>query len=176
MPGSVIVVNGPSSSGKSTLCRAAQRLLPRPFLFHSFDAVLFGDVLPRGADGRLREWETLRPRVVDGFIRSIRAVAEADNDVVVELIIEDRAMAQRLHDQMRGLDVFWVGLHVSIEELERREAERGDRPVGDARRDLEVVHSFRRYDLDLDADRPVEEAAHALVDAWQHRRSVPPDG
>jgi len=169
MPGSVIVVNGASSAGKSTLCRAAQPRLPRPFLHYGLDVVFFGDVLPRDADGGLRSWSSLRPRVVEGFFGSVRAFADAGVDVLTDIVVEDREGLRLIETTLAGLDVFWVGLHAPVEELERRERDRGDRGSGDARRDLETVHSFRSYDLDLDSTRGAEANAAALVDAWRAR-------
>src|SRR5207245_2127169 len=39
-PGQVIVLNGASSSGKSTVGRELQRILPRPYLFTGIDSFL----------------------------------------------------------------------------------------------------------------------------------------
>src|SRR3989475_10619701 len=39
-PGQVIVLNGASSSGKSTVGRELQRILPRPYLFAGIDTFL----------------------------------------------------------------------------------------------------------------------------------------
>ncbi len=169
MTGRVIVLNGPSSSGKSTLCKAVQAVLPRPFLFFSFDMFLFGDMLSRTSDGAVREWSEIRPRVEEGFRRSIRSLADAGNDVLVELIVEDQSWLEKLEEALLGLDVFWVGLHAPVQELERRERKRGGRAIGDARRDAEIVHSFRAYDLDLDTTEGVDANVAALVDAWTGR-------
>jgi len=171
VPGSIIVVNGPSSSGKSTLCRAAQVQLPRAFLFQTLDTYFFGDLLPRDQEGRVREWTSFRPRIVDGFFRSLKAFALSDVDVISELILEDASEVARLEQEVDGLDVFWVGLHAPVEELERRERERGNRTAGDARRDVETVHGFRSYDLDLDTTRGVAANTAELVSAWTATRA-----
>lgn len=163
MSGRLILVHGASSAGKSTLCRAAQRELPAPFLFHSPD-LFFGDALPP-------DWPVIRDRFFRGFHRSLAAFAEAEVDVIADYIIESSAMLDDLEAAVRGLDVLWVGLHTPIEELERRERERGDRTLGDARRDLETVHGFRRYDLELDGTRPPQENARQLAETWRLRQT-----
>ena len=38
MPGRIILLNGASSSGKSTIARELQRILPRPHLFAGIDS------------------------------------------------------------------------------------------------------------------------------------------
>lgn len=47
--------------------------------------------------------------------------------------------------------VFFVQLYCEIEELERREAAREDRPPGLARRQFDAVYSFNDYDLWIDS-------------------------
>ncbi|GGR32123.1 hypothetical protein GCM10008957_48430 [Deinococcus ruber] len=47
-PGRIILLNGASSAGKSTLCRAIQAQIDEPFLQYSLDFFMFGhEVLPR---------------------------------------------------------------------------------------------------------------------------------
>ncbi|MGJ9413309.1 hypothetical protein ACHAAC_11440 [Aeromicrobium sp. CF4.19] len=169
--GSLILVNGASSAGKSILCRAAQSTLPRAFLHHSLDTVFFGDALARDASGRPRDWSVLRPRVVDGFMRGLRGFLDAGVDVLCDYIVEDTAGRDRLVDVLDGADVFWVGLHVPLPELQRRERARGDRRVGDARQDLATVHTFLRYDLELDGTQSPEENAQRLLAAWSRRQT-----
>lgn len=171
MPGRVILVNGASSAGKSTLCRAVQNVLPAPFLHYSLDLFFFTDVLPRDDTGKLRDWPTFRPRIVDGFVRSLAAFAEVGVDVIADHIIEDRHGLDRLELALEPFDVFWVGLHAPVDELERRERLRADRDVGDARRDAATVHGFRSYDLDLDGTNGVEANAATLVRAWSARQA-----
>jgi chloramphenicol 3-O phosphotransferase len=56
MPGSLILISGAFSAGKTTLAHALRDALPVPFLHFSLDFLLFGDaVLPRTPDGTLRD-------------------------------------------------------------------------------------------------------------------------
>jgi chloramphenicol 3-O phosphotransferase len=68
--------------------------------------------------------------------------------------------------------VFLVGVHCPLEELERRERARGDRGVGDARRDLETVHTFCAYDLEVDSTAPPEQNAARILAAWERSRGT----
>lgn len=161
MSGRLILVHGASSAGKSTLCRAAQRVLPAPFLYHSPD-LYFRDALPPG-------WRDLRDGFFAAFHRTYRVFSEQGVDVISDYIIESPEAFAELTSELEGIDVFWVGLHTPLEMLEQRERARGDRPVGDARRDLETVHTFRAYDLDLDGTQPPDVNAHLLAESWQRR-------
>ena len=48
----IILVNGPSSAGKTTLCRALQAAIPEPYLVAAFDDFIFMSAprYYRGAD------------------------------------------------------------------------------------------------------------------------------
>jgi chloramphenicol 3-O phosphotransferase len=170
--GFVIVINGASSSGKSTLARAVQDRFPEPLLKFGLDVFLDGDILPMRQirDGRV-DWKTLRPSVMDGFHDCLAALTEAGNNLIVDHVFESTTDFDRLTDAIRGSFTFIVGLHCDLHELERRETARGDRGSGDARADLATVHQFCTYDLELHSDAAtVDENADALIDAWNASR------
>lgn len=164
--GRLILVNGASSAGKSTLCRALQGALPLPFLHFSPDLFLFGEVLP---PPRVRDWAAQRPQVFEGFHRCLPALLDAGNNLVVDHIIETPEMWAQLRELLAGYDVFLIGLRCPVEELERRERARGDRRLGDARRDAGTVHTFTPYDLELDCTAPLEENVGKVVRGWEGR-------
>ncbi|MVN85464.1 AAA family ATPase [Deinococcus sp. HMF7620] len=172
MTPALILVNGASSAGKSTLCRALRDALPGAFLHFSLDFFMFdAQVLPRTPEGRLRDWATLRPRVFEGFHRCLPALLTAGNDLVVDYIIETPEMWAEFCTQLAEFDVFLVGVQCSVEELERREIARGDRGLGDARRDAETVHTFTAYDLTLDCTIPLAQNVARVSQAWQDREA-----
>lgn len=171
MRGSIILLNGATSSGKSTLARALQAALDGPFWHLSIDHLLDAGVLPRERIERGDfAWAELRPAFFDGFHRCLPVLAEAGNALIVEHIVETEAWRRKLLDLLAPFDVFYVGLHCPLEELERREAARGDRPLGQARIDFASVHAGSLYDLDVDATTPVAAQVQAVAAAWRARR------
>ena len=168
--GKIIIINGPSSSGKTTLSLALQKRLSMPFIRFSFDLFIENKILPRDqVDRGTFSWPAMRPAVFDGLHRCIPALASAGNNVIFDHIIETEGW---LHDLIRYLadfDVFFVGLHCSIEELERREIQRGDRRIGEARADSKIVHSFGVYDLELNSEKPTDDNARILIGEWKKR-------
>ena len=66
-------------------------------------------------------------------------------------------------------EVFFVGVHRPLLELERRERQRADRRIGDARSDFHAVRRFREYDLEIDATQPTESNVMRLITACQSR-------
>ena len=170
MPGSLILVNGASSAGKTTLCRAVRDALPRPFLHFSLDFFMFdANVLPRTPEGKIRDWPQLRPQVFQGFHRCLPALLNAGNNLVVDYIIETPGMWAEFREFLSGYDVWLVGVHCPVDELERREQARADRRVGDA----ETVHTFTNYDLELECMEPLEHNVQKVIQAWEKRTVKP---
>ena len=169
----IILINGASSAGKSTLAKAFQALVDEPFLRFSLDLLMFGgEVLParRDTSGAFA-WPSMRPLLFDGYYRCIAALASAGNNIVVDYIIETQDQLDRLVYLLAPFDVFYVGLHCPLPELERRERQRGDRRIGDARRDQELINCFGPYDAELDGTSSVDANAASLIALWKARRS-----
>lgn len=166
----IIILHGPSSSGKSTLGRAVQARIELPFWRISIDTLRDGGVLPsaRIASGEFA-WHGLRTAFFDGFHQSLRAYAQAGNNLIIEHIFDMPGWIEQVATLLLPFDVFFVGLHAPLPELVRREAERGDRRIGDAARDFETVHRGLSYDYEVASDRPPEANADALIAAWRQR-------
>ena len=155
--GAIIMLNGASSSGKSTLARGLQTVLPDPFLHFNSDQLVDGGAIPnRRNESAPFGWPgTMRTRFFDGFHRSIPAMVAAGNNLVVEHIIEFREWREQLRQLLDGMDIFLVGIHCDLDELDRREKARGDRRAGEGRTHVEVdgIHGFGAYDLEIDTYR-----------------------
>ncbi len=169
-PGKIILLHGASSSGKSTLARALQQRLAEPFYHVSIDHLRDAGLLPteRIRSGEFA-WPALRPAFFEGFHRSLAALAGAGNNLVVEHIVETEAWLARLLELLSAFDVYFVAVQCPLEELEARERARGDRRIGEARRDFETIHEFATYDFEVDATRPLERNVEELVGAWEAR-------
>ena len=161
----IILLNGASSAGKTTLGRALQAHLPHPYFYFSSDQLVEAQVLPavdRQADAGPWAWRTVRPRFFDGFHRCIAALAAAGNPLIVEHVLEHQAWCDELVRLLAPFDVFFVGVHCPLDELERRERTRGDRRPGEGRAHLaEGVHTWGPYDFAVDtaAHTPAANAA-----------------
>lgn len=171
MTGKIILLNGASSSGKSTLAQALQSALDEPFWHFSIDHLIAANILPRARiDTGEFPWRDLRPQFFAGFHHCLPALATAGNNLIVEHIIETEAWMQRLLQLLHPIDVFFVGLHCPLPELERREIQRGNRRIGEARADFAITHSFGLYDFEVNTTLPVHENVKAVIAAWQQRR------
>ena len=159
----VILLNGTSSAGKSTLARAIQDAMDVPYLHTGLDHFL--QRYPRRFMGQLDGWDDalrdgrlvalprvgpLGLRLFDGMYAAVAALARAGTHVVVDDVIHDARVLARAAERLRGLRALFVGVRCTLEELERRERERGDRTPGEARLFEAAVHAHGAYDLELD--------------------------
>lgn len=140
--GRIIFLNGVSSSGKSSLATELQRRLPEPFLHFQLDA--FIEMLPRLDD------VALFMRMASGMHRSIAAMAEAGNNLIVDHVVIEKEWLDECLEFLDGSSVLFVGLHCPLEELERRERGRDVRRQGFARAQIVKIHTHKVYDVEVD--------------------------
>lgn len=176
---SLILVNGPSSAGKTTLCRALQAAIEQPYLVVGFDDFIFMSATRyyRGADTAQQSetdaWTALGAELVktsppgspvsvtarfgpvfrhllDAMAPAVRTLIDRGNPVIFDHVLHDRLMYESYLAASAGLDVFTGGVTCPLDVLEMRERVRGDRVLGRARGLSEVAHTFCAYDTMID--------------------------
>ena len=169
MTATCIVLNGTSCSGKSSIAAALQERWPRPLQVTGIDTFLasqskrFFAIGGRGATGF--SWV---PVTVDGqpafdvvpgplglaMIKASQAYWAACAGAGLDQVIDDVWLVTDqpagLQDALSAANTLWVGVHCPLAIAEQRERERGDRIVGTVRGQYALVHTFRKYDLDVD--------------------------
>jgi chloramphenicol 3-O phosphotransferase len=169
----VIVVNGGSSSGKTSLVRQVQGMLAEPWLAASIDD--FVDSLPPAlqdsaagfgvvAGGAVVVGEVFG-RLEAAWMAGIAAIVRAGAPVIVDDVFLGGAASQgRWRAALAGLPVAWVGVHCDPEVAARREASRGDREPGMAVLQATAVHEDVAYDVAVDTTRTsAEDCARTIV-------------
>lgn len=158
MTASIIIINGTSSAGKSSLARAFQAQTNHQWVRLSIDDCF--RAFPAGANLHTVPYERLR-RV---FYQNMALWAAEDFDLIIDTVFEEPACLSKALNALQPYRVWLVALHCPLEELERRELVRGNRPLGLARSQFNKVHSYCDYDLELNSHTsPVEENARAIV-------------
>lgn len=110
------------------------------------------------------DWKEHRSNFFDGFYRSVVAYASAGNNILLEHILEKDQWVFDLALLLEPFDVFFVGLHCDLDELNKRETLRADRPIGSAADDYHRIHVGQRYDLELSAGRNTQEPSAISVE------------
>lgn len=197
-PGSVILLNGASSAGKSTLAKAVQDLLDAPYLCLGID--LFFDALPQRYLGRVAPdavpspqahegivWVCTEPggqgfrelqvgpvgqRLWSGMRHAAGALARRGNHVILDDVVLDREALIDYVAALDGVPILLVGVTCPPAVLDAREAARGDRMRGLAAAWLPLVEAHAPpYDVMVDTGACTpEECARAIKAAAEQGR------
>lgn len=171
-PGTLIILNGTSSSGKSSILAQLQRMLPGPFLDAGIDKFIF--MLP-SAYRDLPLWNEILGRadqageqghvLFSGMHHALAALVQRGNHLLADHVLVERAWVQECALLFAELPAYLIGIHCPLPVLEERERNRKDRTLGQARLQFDVVHKYTLYDLEIDTSlAPVEECAQRIVD------------
>lgn len=189
----IIILNGPSAAGKSTLQKEIQRTftdlyltmgvddffdrpLPQEFDKHS-QSIVNNELVRKGVksvDDQGRPIFTLivgpgGMRAVSGMHRAFGAFASAGNNLVIDYILYDLEWLPELVACLEDHRVYFVGITTPLEVVEAREKARGTSPVGHARSHYNTVHAHNEYDLELDtSNMSAQEAALKIKEFIQH--------
>ena len=151
----VILLNGPSSAGKSSIEKALQQLL----LDRGTDAVILSldDYLQMSANEPI--WEddvfAIMPRMCEG----IEAALRDGKTVIIDHVITSFRIWHALYNAVSESQKKTVLVSCDVETLRRREAERGDRCVASAEASGQYLYPKTGYDLCVDSS----EASPAIL-------------
>jgi chloramphenicol 3-O phosphotransferase len=189
----VIVLNGPSSTGKSTLATALQRRLTaegRCWFVYAMDdyfaKVPFAWVTAGTHVGEHAD-EGVVLEIVDGEFRmrlgpigrqvlaawrgAVGAAARAGLNVIADDVVLTDEEWRGWQAELAGVDAHWVRVHVDLDVLEERERARGDRMPGQARSQYDAAYRYPTYDATVDTGRlAADDAAAAVLADWRARR------
>jgi chloramphenicol 3-O phosphotransferase len=162
----IIILNGVSSVGKTSVARALQKIAAEPLLLVSMD--IFLEMLPERmighADGLIFDVQEkngkpsviirsgpVLARTLRGMRHAVAAMAAQGNDLIVDDVMLGRGEALEYQTLLSQFDLRMVGVFAPLAVIEAREQARGDREIGLARWQYDQVHQGLTYDLELDA-------------------------
>lgn len=158
-----IILNGTSSSGKSSIARYLIKNLQMPIVYMSIDVFLemvdFRYIDCLETDGITSNCEKL----ILGYQRSALAMNAENNFVLMDHVLQENSWKQHLNG-LGVLDRFLkVGVYCDLEVAEAREVARGDRPLGLCRLQHSKVHSGLKYDIVVDTSATESTEAGEIV-------------
>jgi chloramphenicol 3-O phosphotransferase len=178
----VIVLNGGSSSGKSSLATCLQQQLSGTWLTLGIDDLIralshgptdrgAGGSLEFAPDGSIAVGEKFRSAEA-AWYEGLAAIARAGTGVIVDdVFLESGASQARLRRVLQSLAVLWVGVRCQPDVAEAREFQREGRVRGMARDQAERVHVGVSYDIVVDTtDTPSMECATSIAARIAARR------
>jgi chloramphenicol 3-O phosphotransferase len=162
-PGTIIILNGVSSSGKTTFTRALQEYLKEPYFWIGNDT--FCDMYPSIL--WQRDWVSALHHSLTAMIYTIRTFSDLGYNCIVDQVFlntdTEGDLLPLCVQVLDGYPVVFVRVNCSIAELERRELQRGDRTIGQARSQLPLIKAYRIYDCEIDTSANSPEENIAIV-------------
>lgn len=188
----VILLNGASSSGKTTLARALQAKWDGPLLHLGIDTTIgmlpaaYVGMGPRSCEGvefyygaddrgpvvRVRSGPVAR-KLGASIARMVALLAADGHDLVLDYVIFETKDLVPFLEELGAFRVYFVGVRCDLGTLEARELSRGDRMLNLARPQHEAVHAApRHYDLEVDttAGNPYDLATSIIEHTRQNLR------
>ncbi|WP_342023013.1 chloramphenicol phosphotransferase [Arthrobacter citreus] len=171
----VVVLNGGSSSGKSSITRTLQESLPGTWLTFGVDA--FIDALPGRGDSP-RAGIVYRPAgtisvspgyraLEDIWYAALAGMAMSGAHLILdEVLLAGGTGQEHLGKMFHDLPVVWVGVRCEPEVAAARESQRTDRVPGMARQQALSVHGGMRYDVEVDTTHRSAEDCALDITRW----------
>jgi chloramphenicol 3-O phosphotransferase len=149
-PGRIILLNGASGSGKTSIAEQLLLVLDEPWFHLPVDAINAMRSRQRTLELSPADLELVLARTRAGFHRAVAGMAAAGNDVIADHVLSERWRLLDCLAVFAAFDVVFVGVRCAPAELARRERLRGDREPGLALAQHERVHAHGHYDLECD--------------------------
>lgn len=188
----VILLNGSSSSGKTTLAMALQQELNTPYQHIALDQFRDGlagryrglnsPAQSPGAEGlnvvpghleqepvtHIRFGE-IGERMLRGMRRAIASFAAEGNNVIVDDLLFETRYLDDYRTVLEPFNVYFIGVRCDLETVNAREAQRPGRFPGTATSHFESVHAHALpYDLEVNtADTAPLDCARAVIARMQ---------
>lgn len=155
--GYIIILNGTSSSGKTSIVNALQNILEEPYLEAGIDKFIWmlpaRYLTPPLWDEVLGQAVKAGPvgyTLISGMHQAIAALSRTGNNVIADLVLVEPQWLQECVSLFKDLPAYFIGIRCPLDVLEQREKGRRNRTFGQARAQFDMIHAHVIYDLEVD--------------------------
>ncbi|MCR8848520.1 AAA family ATPase [Rossellomorea sp. SC111] len=168
----IIILNGGSSSGKTTLAKCLQNSLTEPWLRFGIDDLIesMPDAMLKKDSGiKLDEDGAVRPgmefrELESAWMHGIGEMARRGARVIIDDVFLSGVKGfEKWETALEGLQVLWVGVFCDPAVAAAREKERGDRIGGMAVSQATIVHEGMNYDVTVDTSKSSAEECIRMI-------------
>ena len=148
--GKIIYLNGVSSAGKTTLAKALQHKLATPY--YSLSEDIFINMTPeKFINDDSEENEQAWSNAIFGMYHTAKMYSDLGMNTIMDTVLDDSLFLDKTVELLHNYPVLSVHVICPLEELQRREKERGDREIGLAEFQLPILYPLdNTYDVTVD--------------------------
>ena len=161
----VILLNGPSSSGKSSLAKALEALINEK-TSESYEVVSIDDFMRTNPMEAIYEDDVYT--ISGDLCERALEILRTGSGVIIDHVITSERIFRQLKAMLHAYTLYTVHITCPLEVLRKREQMRGDRCAGSAESSAEYLFPKEGYDLTVDTGMisPSENARMILKNAW----------
>lgn len=140
----IILLNGPSSSGKSTLAAALQALM-KDKNSEEYDIISIDDFLKMKTNEVIYEDDVfeINAKLCEKSIEVLRL----KQGIIIDHVITSERIFKQLIESLKAYDIYLIHVTCPLQELKKREEGRKNRCLGSAEASYEYLFPKEGYDL-----------------------------
>ena len=168
----IIILNGGSSSGKTTLAKCLQNSLTGPWMRFSIDDLIQSmpeSMLKKDSGIKFDEDGSVTPgtefqELESAWMHGIGEMARRGARIIIDdVFLSGVKGRQKWETALEGMQVLWVGVFCDPAVAAAREKERRDRIGGMAVSQAAIVHEGMNYDVKVNTSRSTAEECIQLI-------------
>ncbi len=158
----IILLNGTSSSGKTSIAQKLLEKLTEPYFFLGADRFLESS-MPLKINMDKPEDLKIIDRSLSGFNQALGCYAKAIDFMIIDHVLKGVQQTAEIAEALRPYDIYFVGVTAPLKIIEAREKLRSDRQPGTARAQYEEVSALQ-YDILIDTSiYTIDQAADKII-------------
>ena len=158
----ILLLNGSSSSGKSTLAKALQALIEE-HRSETYEIVSIDDFLKMTAEEVIYEDDVFE--ISGSLCKKVMQVFHENKGVIIDHVITSERIFDQLKEAVSPNRLWMVNVTCPLEIIRKREQERGDRCQGSAEASYTYLFPKEGYDLTVDTHfMTTSECANMIFD------------
>jgi len=166
MKQTVLLLNGPSSSGKSTLSIVLQKTLEYE-TGERYGIISIDDFLDMAINKVMYEDDVfeISPKLCKVAVDMV----SSQKNIIIDHVITSKRIFKQLIEALEFCDIYLISVTCPLQELIRREQQRKNRCLGSAEASFQYLFPQETYDLTIDTFKtPIEECTLQVIKALQN--------
>ena len=152
----IIVLNGTSSSGKTSIAHALQAKFKQPYLHFKMDA--FWYMVPKNHKANSENFPYMKFAIID----SAKALLDRGHNLIMDIVCNAKNIAQ-LKEEFKDHDLHIIAIRADLSTINAREKKRGNREIGLGASQYEWMHEDINYDFDVNTSLFTTDACADLI-------------